>query len=211
MVLGIAGTAGAMTMGGQSHDLTAILMGTNMSSGGPVTGGNIGQAGGTVQVNDGWAMGIGQEAGLVVQGINIMGPGMAMTAADVSQGQMLATGGGTGMAAQGSNVDLMTTLQKAPGLGGGSVTNSAVSNQAEIVNTPAGSVMNTNTSAVSTIAGAGPCSTGGVQSNVSVDYCGEAAFVNPCPPPQCPPPCPPCPNPCDPCPNPCDPCPNPCD
>ncbi len=203
IALCIASTASALTIGGQSHDLTATLMGMNMSAGGPVTGGNIAQAGGTVQVTDGWGQATGQEAALIVQGLNIMGPGGAVTAANVEQGQMVAAGGGTGTAAQGSNVGLMTEVVKAPGMGGVSASNAVVSNQAEAVVTPAGAVLNSNTSAASTIAGAGPCSKGGVVSCVDVEYCGEAAFINPCPPPQCPPPCPPCPQPCPPCQGPC--------
>jgi len=201
-VLSIAGTASALTIGGQGHDLNAVLMGINMSSGGPVTGGNIAQSGGTVQVSDGWGMGLGQESALIVQGINIMGPGEATTAANVDQTQLLASGGGMGGAMQGAGVDLATSVMKAPGIGGISASNAAVSNQAEAVITPAGAITNTNTSAASTIAGAGPCSTGGVISCVEIDYCGGSAFVNPCPPPQCPK-IPPCPQPCQPCPGPC--------
>ncbi len=195
LVLSLAGVSSAFTMGGQSHDIDAMLMGMNMTSGGPVTGGNIAQAGGVVQVTDGWGVSLGQEALLGMQAVQIMGPGVATTVLDVSAMQLLGSGTNVGQANQGSNVDLMTMLMKEPGMGGLSATNSGIVTQAEVVNTPAGVISNSNTSAASTIAGMGPCSTGGITSLVDIDYCGGSSFVNPCPQTPCPPVCPPCPQP----------------
>lgn len=199
LFLSLAGMVNATDMAGQSHSIDAMLMGMNATSGGPVTGGVVGQFGGTVTASDGHGLVAAQEAGVALLAINVQGPGAAMTMTDVDATQMVGAVGGAGTAAQGAGVDTGVMLFKEPGMGGLSATSSAVVNQAEVVNTPAGAITNTNTSGVSTIAGMGPCSTGTVTSCVEVDSCQGSAFVNPCPPPICPPVCPPCPQPAPPC------------
>jgi hypothetical protein len=203
LVLSLAGMASATTVVGQNNGIDAILVGINMTSGGPVTGGIAAQFGGTVQAMDGWALSAGQQAGVALLAGTAMGPGAFTVGTEVSAMQMIGSGGGMGMAAQGAEIGSMTALVKEPGLGALSATSAAVVNQAEVVNSPAGVISNTNTSAVSTIAAMGPCSTGGVTSCVEVDSCQGSAFVNPCPPPQCPPVCPPCPQPTPVCPGDC--------
>jgi len=199
LVLSLAGMVGASNMVGQNNSIEAMLSGMNMTSGGPITGGIVGQFGGTIAANDGWGTAAGQQSGIALLAIQIQGPGAAMTAAGVDAMQMVSSAGGMGMATQGSEVGTMTALMKEPGMGGLSATSSAVVNQAEVVNTPAGAITNSNTSGVSTIAGMGPCSTGTVTSCVDVESSQGSAFVNPCPPIQCPPVCPPCPQPVPPC------------
>jgi hypothetical protein len=195
LVLSFAGMASATNLAEQNNSINAMLAAMNFTSGGPVTGGLVGQFGGTIMSNDGYGIAAGQQAGIALLAVQVQGPGSAITGAEVDAGQMVASAGGTGMAGQGSNVGLTTALMKGPGMGGLSATSSAVVNQAEVVNTPAGMISNTNTSGASSIAGMGPCSTGTVISCVEIESCGGSAFVNPCPPPVCPPVCPPCPQP----------------
>jgi len=199
LVLSLVGVTSASNMAGQNHSIDAMVAAMNLGNGGPDTGGVVGQFGGTVSASDGHGMVAAQEAGVGIAAVTVMGPGAAMAGLGVDAMQMVASGGGTGTAIQGAEVGAGVALLKAPGMGGLSATSSAVVNQAEVVNTPAGTISNSNTSGVSTIAAQGPCSTGTVVTNVSVESCQVAAFVNPCPPPICPPVCPPCPQPCPPC------------
>lgn len=197
IVLAVACFANAMDMAGQSNSIDAMLAGFNMTSGGPVTGGVVGQFGGTISATDGWGVAAGQQSGIAILAVNILGPGSAVTGAEVDATQVVASTGNAGNAAQGSNMGLMTALVKESGMGGVSATNSAVVNQAEIVNNLGGTISNSNTSGASTIASMGPCSTGTVMSCVDVENSQGSAFVNPCAPViPCPPVCPPCPNPC---------------
>lgn len=198
VVLAVAGMASAFTMGGQNYDMNAMLMGMNATSGGPMTGSQVVQGGGAVQVIDGWSQAAANEALLGMQAIQIQGPGAATTVADVSASQLIGAGFNTGAASQDSSLNLGTMLCKESGLGGLSASNSAIVNQGETVVTPTGAVSNSNTSAASVVAGAGPCSTGPVTSCVSIDYCGGASYVAPCwQIPVCPPVVPPCPSPCN--------------
>lgn len=175
----------------QSDGAMADLVVLNLSKG-VLQGSNVAQWGGTVVATDGVSSAGASESGVLLQGITVAGRGVGHALTLVKEGQSAGGSANVSGAGQGLAILLDTGLVKLPGPGGIMVQNSAVTNQTEQVVTPTTSILNSNTAAASTIAGAGPGGKGTVSSTVAVESTQQAVAVAECPIDPCPEPEPPC-------------------